>query len=258
MNAQGRFVWYELMTTDTKAAETFYRNAVGWSAADSGMPGMSYTLFSFGETPVAGLMALPKEACDSGARPGWLGYVAVDDVDANAAKVKDRGGSIQRPPSDIPGVGRFAIVADPQGAVFALFNAAEDCEEARPAQEGIGHGGWSELMAAEWESAFGFYADLFGWEKGEAVDIGPMGVYQVFTQNGQQIGGMMTKPEALPLPAPCWLYYFIVDGIDAAIARVKAGGSRILNGPMEVPGGGWIVQCVDPQGAMFALYSQQR
>jgi uncharacterized protein len=248
--AHGSFVWYDLMTTDTAAAQTFYRNVLGWSAQDAGMPDMSYTILSAGEIPLGGLMALPEEARNAGARPGWLGYVAVDDVDASAARAKQAGGAVHRAPADIPGVGRFAVIADPQGAVLTLFKGSvEQGPSAAPGSPG--HVGWRELLATDWEPAFDFYSELFGWTKAEPFDMGPMGVYQLFATGGVTIGGMMTKPDSVP--APFWLYYFAVEGIDAATTRVQANGGQLLNGPHEVPGGVWIVQFLDPQGAMFAL-----
>ncbi|HZD26679.1 MAG TPA: VOC family protein [Alphaproteobacteria bacterium] len=254
-NATGRFVWYELMTSDPKAAEAFYRGVVGWSARDAGMPGMSYTLLSADGADIGGLMALPSEARAAGAEPGWIGYVAVDDADARAEQAAQQGGSVQRAPADIPGVGRFAVIADPQGAVLALFKGAGEMRAPVPAGT-PGHGGWHELLAADQAAVFDFYAGLFGWSKAESFDMGEMGIYQLFALDGESIGGMMSKPEAVP--APFWLYYFNVGGIDAAEARVEAGGGRIVNGPMEVPGGQWIVQCRDPQGAMFALLAPRR
>lgn len=246
----GKFVWYELMTSDAAAAETFYKDVIGWSAKDAGMPGMAYTLCSAGETPVAGMMALPESARTAGWRPGWMGHVGVADVDASAAQVKQMGGSVHREPTDIPGVGRFSVVADSQGAVISLFKGAgEPPAEQKPDTQG--HAGWRELLALDREAAFAFYSKLFGWTKAEAVDMGPMGVYQIFAHNGAAIGGMMTKPE--PVPAPFWLYYFNVEEINAAIERVKAAGGQIINGPHQVPGGSWILQGLDPQGAMFAL-----
>jgi uncharacterized protein len=243
------------MTTDTAGAGAFYRDVIGWDAQDAGMRGMSYTLFKAGETSVGGMMALPQDACAGGARPGWIGYVAVDDVDASAAQAKKDGGNIYHGPDDIPGVGRFAIIADPQGATLALFKPSAQAAEAKgsaAAQHTPGHGGWHELAAADREAAFAFYAKLFGWKKAEAMDMGPMGIYQIFSTGSEPMsGGMMTKPDALP--APCWLYYFNVAGIDATAERVKASGGEITNGPHQVPGGDWIVHCRDPQGAMFAL-----
>jgi predicted enzyme related to lactoylglutathione lyase len=253
----GKFVWYELMTTDTKAAEAFYRRVVGWGAKDARQPGMEYTLFTVGEAQVAGMMAIPEAVRAAGGRPGWLAHVAVDDVDARAAQMKAASGTIHREPTDIPGIGRFSIVADPQGAVISLFRGEMTSEPPPSAPPGTpGHVGWHELMAADGAAAFAFYATLFGWTKGEAVDMGPMGVYQIFARDGQPTGGMMTKPPTMP--APAWNYYFNVEAIDAAAARVTEAGGQVVNGPHQVPGGSWIVQCIDPQGAVFALVAAQR
>ncbi|WEX77025.1 VOC family protein [Sinorhizobium numidicum] len=250
----GNFVWYELMTTDTKAAEAFYTNVVGWSARDASMPGIEYTLFYAGDRQVAGLMTMPDGALDMKVPPAWLGYVAVDDVDAAAAKIAAEGGNVHRAPDDIPGVGRFAIVTDPHGAAFALFKGTG---EAPPLdQMAPGNTGWHELMAGDLDTAFEFYSKLFGWTKDQAMDMGEMGVYQIFASGGKQIGGMMTKPK--DIPAPYWLYYFNVEALDAAIERTKSGGGQIVLEPMEVPGGAWIVQCTDPQGALFALVAPKR
>jgi predicted enzyme related to lactoylglutathione lyase len=255
-SSHGKFVWYELMTTDVKAAETFYRNVVGWGAQDASQPGMTYTMFTAGESPVAGLMDIPEDTKKMGARPGWIGYVAVDDVDATASQVFQAGGTVHRPPADIPGIGRFAIVADPQGPILALFKAAGDMQPPAVAPGTPGHAGWRELIALDQEAAFAFYAKLFGWTKAEPFDMGPMGLYQIFKWGDEPIGGMMNKPPAVP--APFWTYYFYVDGIDAAAARAKEAGGQIVNGPHEVPGGDWIVQGLDPQGALFALLSKKR
>ncbi len=250
--APRNFVWYELLTTDAAAAERFYRDVVGWGAQNSGVPGMAYTLLSAGETQIGGLMTLPEAALKMGARPGWIGYVSVDNVDAEAAEFTKAGGVIHKAPADIPGVGRFAVVGDPQGAALTLFKSASGAEPAPVPRGAPGQIGWRELHAADREAAFAFYAARFGWTKGDAMDIGPMGVYQLFRAGGDEdIGGMMTRLEAMP--APFWLYYINVAGIDAAAARIEAGGGQVLNGPHEVPGGMFIVQGLDPQGAMFAL-----
>ncbi len=247
------FVWYELMTTDAKAAESFYSKVIGWKPQHAGQAGMDYTLLLAGQVPTAGLMALDKEACAAGARPCWVGYVGVDDVDAFVGRVTKAGGKVHVPPTDIPNIGRFAMVTDPQGAVFNLFKPVSDMPPppADPATPGMI--GWHELMAGDGGKAFAFYADLFGWTRDEAIDMGAMGRYQLFAAGGPAIGGMMTKPAEVP--APFWGYYFQVDAIGAALERLKASGGKVVNGPMEVPGGRWIVQGVDPQGAMFSLVS---
>ncbi|HLZ67703.1 MAG TPA: VOC family protein [Aliidongia sp.] len=253
---QGKFVWYELMTTDTAAAEAFYKAVVGWGAQDSGVPGMSYTLFTMGEDRIGGLMAVPEETRKAGARPGWIGYVAVADVDAMAERIAKAGGTVHHAPQDIPNVGRFAVVADPQGAHFALFKGLGEGPAQLPDQSATGRVGWHELMAGEGESAFGFYSSMFGWTKSDAIDMGPMGIYQLFAIGGTTAGGMMTKPEQVPVPF--WQFYVNVEAIDAAAARVTASGGKILMGPHEVPGGSWIIQGTDPQGAVFALVAPHR
>lgn len=250
------FVWYELMTTDTVGAQAFYTGVVGWRAADAGMPGMNYTLLSMAETQIAGMMALPPEAQAAGGRPGWVGYIASADVDAQAAAIARLGGAICHPATDIPGVGRFATLTDPQGATFCLFKGLSD-EAPPPLPAGsVGTVGWHELHAKDGAAAWAFYSTQFGWAKDQAMDMGPMGVYQLFTAGGPAIGGVMTKqPES---PMPFWLFYFNVEAIDAAVDRVTQRGGRIVNGPMQVPGGSWIVNATDPQGAMFALVAPRR
>jgi predicted enzyme related to lactoylglutathione lyase len=252
---QGRFVWYELMAHDTEAAKAFYTKVVGWSTQDASVPGMAYTMFTDGKTPLGGLMTQPEDARKMGAPPSWIGYVAVNDVDAAAERIKRLGGTVHVPPTDIPNVGRFSVVADPQNAVFALFNSPNTCDAPLPEPGTPGRIGWHELSAADWQKAFAFYSELFGWQKGDAMDMGAMGTYQIFSVGGQAAGGMMNKPPIVPVPN--WLYYINVADFDAAVDRVKTGGGQILNGPMQVPGGDWIIQGKDPQGAMFALVGQK-
>lgn len=252
----GAFVWYELMTTDTKAAETFYDDVVGWTSADSGMPDADYTLFKTNGLRVAGLMTLPQSARDMNVPPAWLGYIGVDDVDASAEKLVRLGGTVHRQPDDIPGVGRFAVVADPHGAVFALFST-RDGEMPDIKQMDPGSIGWHELMAGDIAVELPFYQEMFGWQKDDGLDMGDMGIYQLFSHDGAQIGGMMNKLAAIPAP-PYWGFYFNVDALDAAIDRSNAKGGKVVNGPMEVPGGAWVVNCVDPQGAHFNLVAMKR
>lgn len=257
---QGGFIWYELMTPDPAAATDFYSKVTGWTAKDSGMPGMSYTLFNVPgfEMGVAGMMELTPEFTARNIPPNWTGYVWVDDVDAKAKEFADNGGTVHHQPQDIPGIGRFAVVADPQGAVISLFkpNTPDGPMPPAPAPGTQGTFGWHELMAGNGEEAFAFYSKMFGWTKDMAVDMGDMGVYQCFAQDGTAIGGMMTKPAEVS--APFWGYYVNVDGIDAAMERVKAGGGTVVFGPQEVPGGSFILQCMDPQGAYFCLVSTKR
>ena len=248
----GRFIWYELITTDPTAAKSFYGDVVGWTFTDMPGDGFTYTVASANGNGLAGLMLIPPEAKAMGAPPHWSGYVCVDDCDAAAEKIKGLGGSVIRPPADIPGIGRFAVVTDPHGAVFEIMKPVPPSEARPDVPQGTeGHTSWHELYAGELDPAFAFYSEMFGWKKDDAMDMGPMGTYLLFSNQDGQIGGMMKKPDQIPRPG--WLYYTQVGDIDAAAARVKSAGGQVVNGPMEVPGGSWIVQGVDPQRAMFAL-----
>lgn len=249
------FIWYELMTSDPAAALEFYAAVVGWSGEPFGGAEMPYTVLNAGGIGVAGLMAIPPEVAAAGARPVWMGYIHAADVDAACDALAADGGSLHHAPTDIPDVGRFAVVADPQGAHFMLM-APQGPEGPRAEPSSPGQVGWRELYAQDWRAALDFYARRFGWSARESFDIGPMGTYQLFQSGDGQQGGMMTKPDAFP--QPFWLFYFNVPTIDAAISRVKDSGGQVLMGPSEVPGGSWIVQCLDPQGAMFALTAPVR
>jgi len=248
--AHGRFVWYELATTDIAAAQAFYTAVVGWDARDASVPGGAYILFTIGGAAVSGLMELPEDARRSGFRPGWLGYVAVDDVDASAARVEQLGGAVHVPPRDIPDISRLSVAVDPQAATIGMLKWRDPGQAQTIDLDAPGGIGWHELFAADWEKAWSFYGGLFGWRK-ETADVGAQGTYQLFSAGGLTLGGMFTKPPTVP--HPFWLYYFNVADIDVAMKRVKDGGGQVLNGPIEVPGDRWIAQCTDPQGAIFAL-----
>lgn len=251
-----RFVWYELMTTDPAAAQRFYGRVTGWNAVDSGLSDRSYTILSVGEVPFGGLMAIPPEATKAGLGPCWMGYIGVDDVDAMAKRLAAAGGTVHRAAEDIPEVGRFAVVADPQGALFNLFKGNAAMAPAEPAAGALGHTGWHELHSTDWEKALAFYARLFGWTKADAHDMGAMGTYQLFAIDGVPAGGMLNSKNAGPRAS--WLFYFNVADIKEAVGRVTDNGGRILHDPAEVPGGSMIVHCADPQGAMFALVAPGR
>ena len=249
----GKFVWYEWMGADLAGAVSFYRHVVGWTIAETGMAGFPYQIASVGGYGVGGLFQTPPEA--KGTPPCWTGYVYVDNVDSAVEKLKAAGGGAMRPPMDIPNVGRMAIVADPQGAPFALFKDAGGNPPPAPPPGTDGLIGWRELHALDGKAAFDFYASQFGWKEDRQFDMGPMGVYRVFDSGSQQ-GGMMSKgPQG---PGPCWLYYFNVAAADAAGARVTEKGGKVLHGPHEVPGDMWAMQCADPEGAMFGLVSMKK
>jgi uncharacterized protein len=249
----GHFIWYELMTTDIEAAIAFYAKVVGWSMRNASVPGMSYTLLTMGEATIGGLLRLPEDARRTGAQPRWLGYVGVDDVDASARRILQLGGAVYIPPADIPEIGRFSVVADPQAATLALIRWLSPGGLPVDALDKPGRVGWHELLAADGDKAFAFYSALFGWQKVEA-EIDPM--YRLFAAAGQTIGGMFTKPPILAIPL--WLYYFNTGDIGAAAGRVTAGGGQILEGPVDLPGGSRVARCMDPQGAMFALIEKRK
>ena len=245
---QGGFVWYELTTRDPHEAAAFYGKVLGWRINDAGMPGTTYLLAHVGERPVAGLMTIPAEMPPQTA-PHWWGYIGVEDIDAKAEEVKAAGGAIRRAPDDIPGVGRFAVAADPQGSGFMLFRGSGDAMSSLPYMS-PGTVGWHELAARDWQTVFPFYERLFGWEKAEAMDMGAMGTYQLLTIAGAGTGAMMS---AQGDQSTGWGFYFAVDDIDAAQARLEHAGGTVLMGPMEVPGPMWIILAQDPQGGPFAL-----
>jgi uncharacterized protein len=249
---KGKFGWYELMTSDTKAAGEFYSSVVGWTTKDVSGGGMQYTTFNLGDAGMAGMLNIPGHTA-------WVGYITVDDVDAHIEKIVEAGGKLWKPATDVPGMLRFAVMSDPQGAAIVVFtpNPAMPTPQ-RPAPPAPGTIGWHELYTTDVEGGFEFYSKLFGWTKVSDMDMGPMGVYRLFDEGDHKEmgdGGMMTKGPQIPVS--CWSFYIHVDSINAAVERVKSGGGLVINGPMQVPGGQWIIQGQDPQGAMFALVSNQ-
>jgi uncharacterized protein len=250
----GRPLWYELMTTDVKAAETFYRNVVGWTSGPfEGSPD-PYTIFKrAGQIPTAGLMARP-ESVD--APPFWAMYVGVPRIEDAAAHIARLGGAECSPVLDIPTVGRMQMMKDPQGAAFYIYQPAKAEQRPETAPE-LGEASWHELMTTDAPAAMQFYREVFGWQPSEAMDMGPMGKYQMFNRPHGMIGGMMNKPPEMADVPPNWQIYFLVPDITAAVERIKANGGTILNGPMEVPGGDWVVNAMDPQGAAFSLHAKK-
>ena len=246
----GSFVWGELLTTDTAAAGAFYSKVVGWKTAPSNPDG-SYITFNTKSGPAAGMMSLPDEAKKMGAPPHWLMYVGTPNVDETATRIAQLRGRVLKQPADIPGTGRFAVVQDPYGATFGIYTP----KTPRPSQAQVGTGefSWFELYTPNPEGAWAFYQSLFGWEKTSAMDMGEMGTYQMFGRGGGiPNGGIMKPPPGAPA---AWQPYVRVADAKAAAAIAQAGGGKIVNGPMEVPGGDWIAQGMDPQGAMFAVHS---
>lgn len=251
---KGKFAWFELMTSDTAAAGKFYSDVVGWTTQEVTAPGSehSYTTFNLDGVGMAGMLHLPDHT-------NWIGYIAVDDVDAHVEKIVAAGGKLWKPATDVPGMLRFAVMSDPQDAAIVIFTPHPAMPSPqRPAPPAPGTIGWHELYTTDLDGAFSFYSQLFGWTKVSDMDMGPMGVYRIFDEgDGKQMGdgGMMLKPPQVPVS--CWKFYFHVDSIRAAIQRIEAGGGKVLSGPIEVPGGAWVLQGQDPQGAVFSLVSSK-
>jgi predicted enzyme related to lactoylglutathione lyase len=250
----GRFVWYELLTIDPKAAVDFYCDVIGWKAEawETG----DYTMWVGSQGPLGGVSSLPDNAKKMGASPYWQANVEVANVDQAASQVKERGGKIFMPPQDVPKVGRFSVISDPQGAAISIFAPASAMPSHDPSKPG--EFSWNELMTTDHEAAFRFYQEIFGWERLGGFDMGAMGNYLLWGRGGKQVGGMMTIPKEMKTPdgrivPPSWMHYVTTADLDAALARAKRKDARVLNGPMDVPGGQRVVQLMDPQGAAFAL-----
>ena len=257
MAKNGQNVWFELMTTDTEGAKRFYSEVIGWKvkAWEDADPNNPYSMWLVGEKPVGGLMRIPAEA--KGAPPHWLAYTNVDDVDAVTEKTRKLGGTVHKAPFEVPKVGRLAILADPQGAVFAVFKGSDEEEMPVSPPAGAGEFSWAELNTTDWESAWKFYSQLFGWQHRESMDMGgEMGTYFMFNDPDMVTKGGMSNMASMMKVPPHWLHYVTVDDVPAAVERIKSKGGKVLNGPMDVPGGDVIAQCQDPQGAFFAIYAE--
>lgn len=256
-NKAGDFIWYELMTGDADAAEDFYGAVLGWTFTRAGPATPDYRIINAGdekeeERGVGGIMPISPAMAEHGARPLWTGYILVEDVDESAAAILAAGGSVLMPAMDIPQAGRIAMVGDPQGIPFYIMRPAGEGESHAFASDRprIGHCAWNELITPDPAGAMAFYTGQFGWVKDGEMDMGAMGAYE-FLRHGTVIGALMPKPPQMPRGG--WNHYFRVADIDVAERIVREKGGAIWNGPHEVPGGDWIIQGGDPQGAAFAL-----
>lgn len=248
-SVRGRILWYELMTTDMAAAERFYTAVVGWTASEMSPPPNPYKMFHrAADRPVAGFMPIPQGMHFP---PHWGMYVGVPNLDAAVAQVEQLKGSALSPVIEVPDIGRMRTMADPQGAAFSLYEPARPPHpEAKPF---LGDVSWNELMSTDAAAGLKFYGALFGWKERNAMDMGAMGKYYVWGREWD-MGGMMNRPAELAQVPPHWGFYFRVDDVNKAVQRVEKNGGQVANGPMEVPGGSWIVNCIDPQGAHFSLH----
>ena len=261
--AQGGFIWYELMTTDAEAAGRFYSEVVnGWAFGERVPTDLDYRMIQRSDGGNAGgVLQLSPDMQDGGARPVWMGYLHVRDVDAAVNAIKGDGGLVMMEPWDQPGVGRLAMVTDPQGAPIYLMdpiapehdpNAVSDVFSVDQAE----HVRWNELSTTDADRAISFYTSHFGWTQEGEMDMGEFGKYRFVQNDGVGIGAIMPKmPE---MPASLWTYYIGVDDIDRAAAAITDQGGKILNGPMEIPGGEFALNGLDPQGASFGLVGPRK
>lgn len=261
----GNPCWYELATSagSLASAGDFYGAILGWTVSDSGMDGFDYHLAKTDDDMVAGLMVMPPDVAEM--PPFWLIYFAVDDVDGFVTDAVAAGARVHRDPSDIPGTGRIAILADPQGAAYGILqpdvSAMSEADLAKAEAGGgafhpgkPGHANWNELMSSDPDAALAFYSRMFSWTKGDTVGMGDAGVYQLVRRGDIDIAGLMGLGES---PAPNWLPYFGVTGVSAGIEAITKAGGTVHHGPMEVPGG-FIAIAQDPQGAWFAVTGEKR
>lgn len=242
----GRFAWFELMTGDVAEARSFYSPITGWSTSLWEGASGPYEMWMKGDQAVAGLMELPQPDVP----PCWLSYVSTPGLDGTLARVRDAGGSVLSEMA-VPEVGRFAVIADPRGGVIAAIEPEGEAPgHDRPAE--VGEFSWCELATTDPEGAWRFYSEVFGWEDASTMDLGEMGIYQMFSRGAHPLGGIYRAPEGVPTG---WLYYVRVPDAKAAAEQVEELGGAIHNGPVEVPGGDLVAQGVDSQGVAFAVHS---
>jgi len=251
VDVRGRFVWHQLMTRDVSGAKKFYSKLVGWKTMPWPLD-PSYTVCHADVGPVAGIAEISAEL-PRDVPSHWVQYIGTRDVDGTADAAVRAGGSVMKAPSDMQGAGRYAVLKDPQGALFAII----DPENARPEPDGpvpLGTFSWHELATTDNEAAFAFYSALFGWDAMQRMDMGPGGVYLIFGQKGVQRGGIFIKPAVSQAP-PEWLPYARVTSADKGFALATSSGATEKLAPMDVPGGGRIASVDDPSGAAFAIHS---
>ncbi len=248
-NPQGTPIWYELITPDPDAAARFYGGVMGWTIDPSAVGENHYRMIMGPAGPLGGCLPLTPEMQAGGAQPGWFFYVGVDDVDATVEKAKGLGAMVFMPPQDVPGVGRFAFLADPHGAPFYVMRGYPDEPSLVFAEGEVGRCGWNELGSPDPAATIAFYGALFGWENRETMDMGPNGSYHFIDLGEHRLGAMFKETAG----RPHWRFYFTVENIDPAVAKLEAGGGQVVMGPHQVPTGNRIVIARDPQGAELAL-----
>lgn len=248
--APGTFCWVELGTSDSAGAKEFYTKLFGWDYIDNPVgPDMVYTMLKLDGKDVGALYQLLPDMKAQGIPPHWLSYVSVASADETAAKAKELGGTLMKGPFDVSTVGRMAVVQDPTGAVFALWQAGTH----HGASTGNAPGSvcWNELGTTDATKASAFYTGMFGWTV-DTKTFEPL-AYTIF-QNGERGAGGMYQltPEMGNVP-PHWLVYFAVDDCDAKVELASSLGATVMKPADDIPGTGRFAILIDPQGAAFAI-----
>jgi hypothetical protein len=249
VHAPGAFCWIDLGTSDSAAARNFYGALLGWEFRENPMPeGGAYTMIRRGGRDVGGLYELSDEMKAQGIPPNWLSYVAVESADATANRAESAGAEVLMGPMDVMDIGRMAVIQDPTGAVFAVWEA-----KGHPGSGVVGEPGsvcWHELMTRDAPAAKRFYRDVFGYEM-EDRQMGPT-AYTMLRMGERREGGLMQiTPEMGPVPSH-WLVYVAVDDCEATLEKAKSLGGNAITDAMDVPGVGRFAILQDPQGAVFA------
>jgi uncharacterized protein len=256
-NPHGSFIWYELLTADPQAAKAFYDDVVGWNIdAEPAPGGMDYRMIVAPDGLAGGVMGLNADMLANGAKPTWLGYFGVDDVDASVASIVADGGQVHLPAFDIPNVGRLAMVTDPQGNPFYVMRGASDESSTAYQRMGFGHVSWNELQTSDPVAALAFYAKQFNVTRNGAMPMGDMGEYS-FIGNTESGDGMIGAIMGSFNNRPGWGFYFRIPEIQAGKAKVIAGGGKLHGEPMQVPGGEWVFHAEDSEGVNFGLVSPE-
>lgn len=246
----GTFCWVELGTSDSDAAKNFYSQLLGWEYEDNPMgPDMVYTMIKLNGKDVGGLYKLMPDMVAQGVPPHWLSYVSVTNADEAAEKAKSAGATVLNGPFDVHTVGRMAVVKDPTGAVFALWEPKE--HHGSTIYNVPGSFCWNELGTSDTAKAREFYTDVFGWTA-EPLPQSPV-EYTIFKNSDRGNGGMYKiMPEMGPIP-PHWLVYFAVDDCDAKVQKTAEFGGSVMKPAEDIPGVGRFAILNDPQGAAFAI-----
>ena len=248
MSAVGTFVWHDLMTSDVEKAKRFYTELLGWEI-EIWKPGeMDYPMISAAGTQWGGFNTLPP---GQPMPPHWLSYVAVDDLDAALGRVERAGGKMLAPTMEIPEVGRFAVVADPEGAVISAYQPAGEGPQGGEQTMAPGSFCWHELLTKDIEGVKAFYRDVFGWDTAE-MDMGEGGTYCLFKLGDKRTGGMMALPEGAGAP-PSWNVYVAVEDTDKTVAKAESLGASVHVRGTEIPSVGRFAVIADPTGAVFSV-----